>query len=74
MDSKQRSRLREIAKFQCHLMLARQCRLNVFVTGQMLEYHMVADALEKMAQDDQPFETISHGGSLATSPVGTVRP
>jgi len=68
------SALREIAKLQCNLMLARRCRHNGFVTGQMLEYHMVADALEKMAEESQSIERDSHGWSLATEPVGSSQP
>lgn len=66
--------LREIAKLQCDLMLSRPCRLNVFVAGQMLEYNMVADALEKMAEESQSIERDSHGWSLATEPVGSLQP
>jgi hypothetical protein len=66
--------LREIAKLQCGLMASRQYRLNVFVAGQMLEYNMVADALEKMAEETPTIERDSHGWSLATEPVGSSQP
>ena len=45
--------IREIANRQCDLMMSGRDAPNVFLAGGMLEYHMVADALEKMAQDYQ---------------------
>jgi hypothetical protein len=45
--------LREAAKRQCDLMMNGEYRLDVFAGGQILEYNMVADALEKIAEDNR---------------------
>ena len=48
---KMANELRNAAKYSRDLILSGKYYLNVYVAGGILEYNMVADALEKMAEE-----------------------